>query len=126
MGASMGHGRRVLVWWKEMHRRSVAVVFLLPLLSACAMWQPPPTLEEMKKNLDCLEAQAGLPWQEVSTRFGTPDGDPLPQPEGGLSRNARVYRDKHIIFYTESQRFGEAGRPQFREVVTKVEICRQR
>ena len=48
MGASMGHGRRVLVWWKEMHRRSVAVVFLLPLLSACAMWQPPPTLEEMK------------------------------------------------------------------------------
>jgi len=95
-------------------------------MSACAMWQPPTTLEEMKKNLDCVEATAGLPWQEVSTRFGPPDAAPLPQPEGGLSRNARVYWDKHIIFYTESQRFEEAGRPQFREVMAKIEICQKR
>lgn len=120
------HGRKVTFRGKGVQGRLVVLALLPALISGCAMWQKPRTLEQVRANLECLEAKAGLPWEEVSTQFGAPDEAPLPQPQRGLSGNARVYRDTHIILYTERQSFAEEGKLRFHEVVTKVEICRKR
>jgi hypothetical protein len=41
-----------------------------------------------------------------------------------LSKNVRIYKDKIIIFYTERQEVEEGGKVRFKEIVSKIEICK--
>lgn len=81
------------------------------------------TLEEAKSGLVCIEYKDNLTWQKVEELLGEPDEFPLPQPGEDLSKNARVYKSKNVIFYTERREIQEGGKARFQEVITKIEVC---
>lgn len=83
----------------------------------------PKTLEEAKSGLVCIEYKDNLTWQKVEELLGEPDEFPLPQPDQDLSKNARVYRSKNVIFYIERREIQEGGKVRFQEVITKIEVC---
>jgi hypothetical protein len=81
------------------------------------------TLEEAKSGLACIEYKDNLTWQKVEDLLGEPDEFPLPQPDEDLSKNARIYKSKNVIFYTKRQEIREGGKVRFQEVITKIEVC---
>ncbi|HEX9666348.1 MAG TPA: hypothetical protein VGA95_07275 [Thermodesulfobacteriota bacterium] len=81
------------------------------------------TLEEAKSGLVCVEYKDNLTWQKVEELLGEPDEFPLPQPDQDLSKNARVYKSKNVIFYTERREIQEGEKVRFQEVITKIEVC---
>ncbi|MDP2753225.1 MAG: hypothetical protein Q8P40_02410 [Nitrospirota bacterium] len=103
----------------------VIVLLGVILLTSCATFQEQ-TLSQVKANLDCIEYKEGINWGQISGRFGTPDVAPLPEPGMDLSRNTRIYKDKVIIFYTERQEVKEGERVRFHEVISKIELCKEK
>lgn len=95
------------------------------LLASCAILPAtdPKTLEEATSGLACIEYKDNLTWQKVEELLGEPDEFPLPQPDEDLSKNARIYKSKKVIFYTKRQEIQEEGKVRFQEVITKIEVC---
>ncbi len=112
-----------------MRKRIVIDVLVLVIvafgLSACAVPTKTTTLEESKAGLDCLVYKERIRWKDVQERFGEPDYAPIPTREK-LSQNIRIYTGKTIIFYTELKRTKVDGKIRYEEVITKLEICKER
>ncbi len=87
------------------------------LLSSCAILAhaDSKTLEEAKSGLVCIEYKDNLTWQKVEDLLGEPDEFPLPQPDQDISKNARIYKSKNVIFYTERKKMEEGGLVQMEE-----------
>jgi len=107
-------------------RNSISLFVIVVALSSCTTFQSPKTLDKVKAGLDCIEYNEGIGWKQIYEKFGTPDIAPIPQPGQDLSKNARVYEDKIIIFYTERQEVKEGEKIRFNEVVTKIEVCKEK
>jgi len=95
------------------------------MLTACAAQQIQQTLGQAKTGLVCIEYKDGIVWKQASDAFGVPIA-PLPEPGTELTRNARIYKDRVVIFYTDKQEVTEEGKTRFKEVVKKVEICKEK
>jgi hypothetical protein len=107
-------------------KRSLVFLAIASVLTSCAYFQPPKTLDQAKVDLDCVNYDKGISWAEISEKFGSPDVAPLPEPGVRLTRNARLYKGKTIIFYTEIQEVKEGEKIRFREVVTGIEVCKKK
>ncbi|MEW6584512.1 MAG: hypothetical protein AB1442_02755 [Nitrospirota bacterium] len=101
-------------------------LFLSIFLASCSFIQKPDTLEGVKADLICIEYKEGSDWKVISKTFGAPDIHPIPQPSSNLSANTRGYKDKILLFFTERKEVTEGDKIRFREVVTKVELCRKK
>lgn len=97
-------------------------LFLIP---SCASLTSQRTLEEVKAKLDCVTFSDELPWEQVKASLGREDEAPIPGPDS-LFRNARVYKDRALIFYVDTKEITEAGRPKFVEEVKKIELCKEK
>jgi hypothetical protein len=108
-------------------KKSSAIFFLVVVaLTSCANFQPPQTLDRTKAGLVCIPYQKEMTWKEVSANLGEPDLVPLPEPGTDLTKNARVYLGKAVIFYTGIKEGEEAGKVRFQEIITNLEICRKK
>jgi hypothetical protein len=67
-----------------------------------------------------------MSWSQLSQAVGPPDIAPAPEPGTDLSKNTRIYRDKIIIFYTGMREVKEDGKVRFKEIVTNIEICKEK
>jgi hypothetical protein len=67
-----------------------------------------------------------MKWEVVQEIFGIPDFAPKPLAGEKLSENARVYKGKTIIFYTELRKISVGEKIRYEEVVTKLEICSEK
>jgi hypothetical protein len=104
---------------------ALIVISVSILLSSCVILRDTnsKTLEEAKSGLACIEYKDNLTWLKVEELLGEPDEFPLPQPDEDLSKNARIYKNKKVIFYTKRQEIQEGGKVRFHEVITKIEVC---
>ena len=107
-------------------RRLAAFFILAIFLTSCAYLQHSQTLDQAKADLDCLPYERGMGWKQISEKFGKPDLAPLPEAGSGLSKNSRIYKDQVIIFYTERQEMKQGKKIRFQEVVTRIEICKEK
>ncbi len=103
----------------------VIVLLGVILLTSCATFQER-TLSQVKEDLDCIKYKEGINWGQISEKFSDPDIAPLPEHGTDLIRNTRVYKDKVIIFYTEMQEVKEMEKVRFYEVVTNIEVCKEK
>ena len=110
---------------EEMRRFAISFIIILTLTS-CAAFEKPKTLGEIKGNKKCIEIKERNEWKQISDQLGTPIY-PLPTPTTGtnedLTKNTRVYKNTTIIFYVEPQKIVGEGKKQYKEFVTKVEVC---
>jgi hypothetical protein len=107
--------------------RKLTVLFIIVIaLSSCTTLQKPTTLDQVKTALDCIPCKEGMDWNQISQVMGFPDITPIPEPGTGLSKNTRIYKDKIIIFYTETKEVKEEGKVRFQEVVTSIEFCKKK
>ncbi|NUO09704.1 MAG: hypothetical protein HUU08_13670 [Candidatus Brocadia sp.] len=107
--------------------RYVTVLFVVAIaLTSSTTLQKSKTLNQAKAGLDCIEYTEGMDWKQISEKLGAPSITPLPEPGTNLSRNARGYEDMTIIFHTERKEFKEGERVRFHEVVTKIEVCKEK
>ena len=107
-------------------KRFVILLLLAILPTSCAYFQSPKTLDEEKAHLDCIKFEKGIPWAQISDKFGEPDSALLPEPSPSLARNTRVYKSKTLILYTDLQEVKEGDKIRFREAVTDIEICKKK
>jgi hypothetical protein len=107
-------------------KRIVIIVIIAIALTSCATLQTPKTLGQVKTNLVCFEYKDGIYWEQISEKIGAPDIAPLPESGTDLSKNARVYKNMTIIFYTERQEVKENGKVRFYEIVKNIEICKKK
>ncbi len=107
--------------------KRLAILFLLVIaLTSCAYFQSPKTLDQIKADLECIPYQKEMSWKEISARLGEPDLVPLPEPGTDLTKNARGYSEKVVIFYTGMKEVEEGGKVRFQEIVTTLDICRKK
>ena len=107
--------------------KRIAIIIVIAIaLTSCATLQPPKTLGQVKSNLTCFEYKDGIYWKQISEKIGAPDIAPLPESGTDLSKNARVYKNMTIIFYTERQEVKEDEKVRFHEIVKKIEIGRKK
>lgn len=107
--------------------RHLALILIASfVLSSCATWQKPKTLEQVKANLICIEYENGIAWAQIRERLGAADVAPLPEPGTNLQSNSRVYKNKWIIFSVENADVQEDGRTRFREIANKIEVCKEK
>ena len=110
---------------EEMRRFAISFIIILTLTS-CAAFEKPKTLGEIKGNKKCIELKERNEWKQISDQLGTPIY-PLPTPTTGtnedLTKNTRVYKNTTIIFYVEPQKIVGEWKKQYKEFVTKVEVC---
>ena len=107
-------------------RRFASFFVIAIVLTSCAALQKPKTLDQAKAGLNCIEYKEGIEWKKIAEKLGPPDIAPLPEAGTDLSKNARVYKNKIIIFYTERQEVKEGEKVRFREVITKLEVCKEK
>ena len=107
-------------------RRVMPVLLASLVLSSCAMFQKPTTLEQVKADLVCVEYADGMTWGEIHERLGDADLIPLPEPGSNLQTNTRVYKNKWVIFTVENREFKQDGKTRFREIANKIEVCREK
>ena len=100
-------------------------LMLLVLLSACSFSKKTVYLDEVKSHLNCFTYQDGMRWNIIQEDFGEPDIAPVPSGES-LRENTRVYEDKVIIFHTDLKPIKVDGKTRYEEIITKVEICKQK
>jgi hypothetical protein len=101
------------------------MVLILVLSSfSCAL--PDKTIKEIKWRLNCVEYKEGMKWEVVQGNFGVPDFAPIPLADEKLSENARVYKGKTVIFYTEIKKIRVGEKIRYEEVITKLEICSEK
>ena len=110
---------------KKIINKSLIILSLLLLLSACSLSNKTASLDEIKSELNCFAYEDGVRWKIIKTAFGEPDFAPLPSGES-LSKNTRVYEDKVVIFYTELNKIKVNGKTRYEEVISRVEICKQK
>jgi hypothetical protein len=103
-------------------KRWLALFVLLTLVTSCSGRT---VLSGVKGESPCVEYQAGMSWDQISARFGTPDIVPQPEPGTDLSMNARGYNALTVIFYTKRQQVNEDGKIRFKEVIYKIDICKK-
>lgn len=107
--------------------RRLTILFVIVMaLSSCTTLQQPTTLGQVKSTLNCIQYKEGMSWNQVFQAMGPPDIAPIPEPGPDLSKNTRIYKDKIIIFYIEMKEVMEEGRVRFREVVTNIEVCKEK
>jgi hypothetical protein len=111
---------------EEDMKRFTIFLFIAIALTSCATLQNPATLGHVKEDLDCIRYEKGLDWKQISEKFGNPDIVPLPEPGTDLSKNTRIYKDKVIIFYIERQEVKEGEKVRFHEVLTDIELCKEK
>ena len=103
------------------------IFFLIAIVvTSCAYLQHPKTLGQVKADLDCIAYQKGMDWKQISEKLGDPDIAPLPKPGSDLKENARGYTRRVIVFYTELQEVKEGEKVRFHEVVTDMEVCKEK
>ena len=107
-------------------KRYVMLFGIFILLVSCAHSGNQRTLDQVKSNLDCIAYTNQMDWMAVRANLGSPDVAPIPGPEGGLSQNTRVYRNKSIIFHTRLEKVKEGDKDRFQEVVAHIEICKEK
>ncbi|KPK91626.1 MAG: hypothetical protein AMJ94_06885 [Deltaproteobacteria bacterium SM23_61] len=107
-------------------KRLGILVLLVILTASCAYLKGPKTLDQEKAQLVCVQFKKGIPWAQISDKFGEPDSVPLPQSGSDLGRNTRIYKSKIIIFYTDLQEIKENEKIRFREAVINIEICNKK
>ncbi len=101
--------------------------FILAItLASCAAAIQSNKLDEVKAGLNCMEYKEGIAWKEIKEKFGAPDIAPIPETGTDLSKNTRIYKEKIIIFSTERQEVEEGGKVRFKEIVSKIEICKEK
>ncbi|OGP69539.1 MAG: hypothetical protein A2Y80_00940 [Deltaproteobacteria bacterium RBG_13_58_19] len=61
---------------------------------------------------------------EIKVKLGDYDMAPIPEPGPDVLKNARVYENMTVIFYTEVQDVNQGGKVRPKEIVYKVEICK--
>jgi hypothetical protein len=111
---------------EEMMKRS-AIFFLITIfITSCSYVQHPKTFGQVKADWDCIPYKGGMRWTQISERLGAPDIAPLPETGTDLSRNTRGYINKVVIFHLERQEVKEAGKVRFYEVVTDIEVCKEK
>lgn len=101
-------------------------LILAIVLASCAHTIQSGKLDEVKAGLNCIEYKEGIAWMEIKEKMGAPDIVPMPEPGTDLSKNTRIYKDKIIIFYTERQEVEEGGKVRFKEIASKIEICKEK
>jgi hypothetical protein len=107
--------------------KKIIIPFLIAFfITSCAYSQNLKTLEQLKTNMVCIKYERGIEWKQISEKFGSPDISPLPEPGTGLGRNIRAYKNKIIIFYTELEEFKEGEKIRFHEIITGIEVCREK
>jgi len=107
-------------------KRLLLLCVVPPLIFACTSLSNSQTLSQAKENLFCLEYSNGIPWEQVQHAFGDPPFAPQPEPGTDLSQNTRGYKNLRIFFHTKPQKTEEEGKIRFKEVVYKVEICKEK
>jgi len=106
-----------------MKRLILFIIFILAL-PACSSFSEPETLGNLKENLNCIEYEKDMQWNEIKESFGSPTNTPIPNADSELSLNTRVYKNMSVIFYTKLQKLEQDGKTRFKEVVYKVEVCK--
>ena len=107
-------------------KQLVLIILSFFVLSSCAMFQKPKTLEELKVNLACVEYTDGMEWGKILERLGAVDIAPLPEPGSNLQANTRVYTNKWVIFSVENREFRRDGKTRFHEIANKIEVCKEK
>jgi hypothetical protein len=110
---------------KRIISKYLMLLTLLFSLSACSLSNESISLDEIKSDLNCFAYEDGVRWKIIKAAFGEPDFAPLPSGES-LSRNTRVYEDKVVIFHTELNKIKVNGKTRYEEVISSVEICKQK
>ena len=107
--------------------KRLAIFFLITIfITSCSYVQHPKTLSQVKADLDCIRYEKGLDWKQISEKFGVPDIAPLPEPGTSLGNNSRIYKNTVTIFYTDLREIKEGEKVRFHEVVTNIEVCREK
>ena len=107
-------------------KRLMPIFLASIVLSSCAMFQKPKTLEEVKVNLACVEYTDGMEWVKILKRLGDVDVAPLPEPGSNLQANTRVYVNTMVIFFVENREFKRDGKTRFHEITNKIEVCKEK
>ena len=94
-------------------------------LSACCPFKQAATVSDLKARYECLEISENMEWKTVQDAFKDPDETPRPDAQS-LHKNLRAYHDRIVIFHTDLKESEIDGKRVFREVVTRVEVCRCR
>jgi hypothetical protein len=108
--------------------KRIVVLCMLVLLTACscATGKSDKTLTEVKAGLECVRYEKGMRWDAVTAALGQPDITPLPESGTDLSKNTRIYRKRIVILSVERQEVIEAEKVRFHEIVTGLEVCKER
>ncbi len=107
-------------------RRLTILFVILIALSSCTTFQKPTTLGQVKSALNCIQYKEGMSWNQVSQAIGPPDIAPIPEQGTDLGKNTRIYEDKILIFYVEMREVKEEGKLRFQEIVTNIEVCKEK
>lgn len=107
-------------------KRLLLLCLALPIFLSCSSLSNSLSVSQTEEGLRCIEYTNGIPWELVQQAFGIPPLTPRPEPGADLSRNARGYKNLEIFFYTQPQKIEEGGKIRFKEVVYKVEICKEK
>lgn len=105
--------------------KSLIILSLLLLLSACSLSNRAESLDEIKSELNCFVYEDGMRWKIIKTAFDEPDFAPLPSGES-LSKNTRGYEGKVVIFHTELNKIKVNGKTRYEEIISRVEICKEK
>lgn len=107
-------------------KRVVLLSVIAFILCSCQAQEKAKTVEDVKKDLICVEYKPGMEWSEISGAFGEPDIAPNPGPSPESGANARVYKSMIVIFHTERKPVKVGDKTRFVEVVTHVELGRKK
>jgi hypothetical protein len=112
-----------------MRKKIVTNVLILVVVAlgicACALRTKTTTLEEIKPGLNCLVYTGEIKWKAIEEKLGEPDYAPIPTGQK-LSQNIRIYTDLTIMFHTELKSKKVDGKIRYEEVITELEICKER
>lgn len=98
----------------------VLLSIVLLALTSCAGGNP--TLSQVRRAFDCIEYREGMNTDTLE-RIGSHGIPTDPPPGDSLKKNGKIYTNKTVIFHTE-EKAGEKGEKE--EIVTKVEVCREK
>jgi len=111
---------------ETMKRTAVLCIVILLAACSCATGKSGKTLTEVRAGLECFRYEKDVPWDAVAESLGQPDMAPLPDSGTDLSKNTRIYTNRIVILSVERQEVSEGKKVRFREVVTGLEVCRER
>jgi hypothetical protein len=102
------------------------LVFAAMVLTSCVTTSDLSRLDETKAKMNCISYKEGMDWQDVKNKLDMPQITPIPEEDSNLNQNLRIYRKSYAIFYTDLKETEEEGNVRFKEIVTSVEICRDK